>query len=112
MVGEEISKLCEPSAIRRQRDGGIFLELAASSAASAMLIYTAPQIVERINTYLGYKAINDIKFSHKTLKPHSKGKPAPKQKTPKEVDFPALHNFENEALKLALEKLGSSIEND
>jgi hypothetical protein len=57
MVGEEIANLCEPLAVKHRKDGGVVLELSASSSASAMLVYLVPQVIERINVIWASKLL-------------------------------------------------------
>lgn len=60
IVGEELAALASPLKVRFDRpaerlDG--VLELACDSGAALELQHRAPQVIERVNTWLGYPAI-------------------------------------------------------
>lgn len=79
IVGEGFAKLCAPEKITfpyGKRSGGKLFIKTTSSFAPQFLFYE-PQIVERINTYFGYKAVERLSIQHGFV-----------SKTPKEDDLP------------------------
>ena len=64
IVGDDLAGLCRPEKLSfpvGQRDGGT-LRVRADGGASLELQHLAPQIVERINGFLGYHAVAHLKL--------------------------------------------------
>lgn len=65
IVGEELAALARPLKVRfdhpAERRQGV-LELACDGPAALELQHRAPQLIERVNAYLGYPAIARLRF--------------------------------------------------
>ncbi len=64
-VGAELAALCEPVKLRRERRGAErvgALEVACLSWAALELQHRAPQMIERINTFLGVPAVHRLRI--------------------------------------------------
>ena len=83
----------------------------ASSAAAAMLTHKAPLIVQRVNRFFGYEAVNRIEANHGPLpKPAAMPAPAaPDPAVPVEIaeQTAAVHS---EDVRDALRKLGARLQ--
>src|SRR5690606_27153842 len=75
IVGEELAALARPLKVRfdrpAERLGGV-LELACDGGAALELQHRAPQLIERVNAWLGYPAIARLR-----LRQVERGKPGP-----------------------------------
>ena len=81
IVGGDLAGLCRPEKISfpvGKRDGGT-LRIRADGGAALELQHLAPQIVERINGFLGYHAIARLKLVNG---PVTAGRTAPVEKPP------------------------------
>ena len=66
IVGAEVAENCQPERLafpRGKRSDGV-LHIRTSSAYALELQHIAPQVVERINVFLGYAAISRLKLIH------------------------------------------------
>jgi len=116
IVGENMARHTQPEKIVFSRDGvtGGTLHLKTDSGAYAtQLQHQEPQIIERINTFFGYKAVVRIKLIQGPL-PHLKDDPlgkAPRPLSPTEAKdlAQAVAMVDDPEIKEALERLGSSI---
>lgn len=61
IVGENLAGQTLPEKLSRGRDGGT-LTLRVSGAAALELTYLTPQLIERINTYFGFRAVARLHF--------------------------------------------------
>ena len=115
VVGPELSDVCQVIKIsfnagRRQQG---CLHLQTSSTMAAALTYSQATIIDRVNQYYGYQAIDRIRVFHKPL-----STPAPiKSKDLVTVRAPLpdawqglLQDFTDDSLKQALENLASSLQ--
>ena len=91
---------------------GATLELLVDGARALDVQYKARQIVERINSYFGYRAIADMRIIQaqaEQLGPHGAARPTPRQvvATRKHASGPApdLMKVGDDALRGALERL-------
>ena len=89
------------------------LRLRVDSGSFALEIqHFEPQLIERINTYFGYRAVGSVKTIQGPL-PKRKEMSAPEPKTlnaaQENVLNQELSNVEDEDIREALEKLGRSI---
>lgn len=116
IVGARLTRLCRPVKIMRQggrqsgrapAEGGV-LVVGARSGAAMELSHAAPQIVERVNAFYGYRAVDRIRIDQ-TLAPSAP--PAPPPPPPPEAPPPlkaplkALDSIDDPALRAALERL-------
>lgn len=96
----------------RGKNSGATLSLAASSSQAFQLQHSTTQILERINQFFGYKAVEKINFIHQTSKPNVKKK----SKEIKKVSPEKIQKLENNLsfvkdsdMKKALVALGKSV---
>ena len=116
IVGNDMARHTQPEKIVFSRDGvsGGTLHLRCASGALATEIqHLEPQILERINTFFGYKAVVRLKLVQGPL-PKSKGEPeakAPRPLSATEAKNLAgtVANVDDDELRQALERLGQSI---
>lgn len=82
IVGPELAARCTPLALRQPAGGrgGAVLELAAGASAALELQHTAPQLIERVNTHLGFRAVARLRLLRRAAVPS----PAPLE--PAEAD--------------------------
>lgn len=111
MVGPALAQQCSPHKIKPAGGGLFTLELAASSAAAAMLQYLVPDILEKINTYMGRRCISKITFCH--MHATKRAAPAARQmasnpKTNKELE-PLTDSLDDGPLKNALAQLAKHL---
>jgi hypothetical protein len=87
------------------------LEIAASSADCAVLVYQKDVILQRINQIFGDSWIHDIKFKHAEIAKPAKPPRRIKTLTEGEKNHLSriLETVDDPALKERLEKLGQSI---
>ena len=87
------------------------LDIAASSADCAVLVYQKDVILQRINQIFGDRWVSDIKFKH--VEPRTKTKPPKRTKNLTEGEknhlSQLLETVDDPELKERLEKLGQSI---
>jgi hypothetical protein len=116
IVGNDMARHTQPEKIVFSRDGvsGGTLHLRCDSGAQATEIqHLEPQILERINTFFGYKAVIRVRLIQGPL-PQSKGqRPSrpPRPLSPEEAQKLAgtVANVDDDELRQALERLGQSI---
>lgn len=75
IVGAELANKCLPIAMNfpRGKNTHAVLHLATHSAFALELSHQSPVIIERINAFLGFSAIADLRFDHTMLaRPESK----------------------------------------
>jgi len=116
IVGENMARHTQPEKIVFSRDGvtGGTLHLKTDSGAFAtQLQHQEPQIIERINTFFGYRAVVRIQLIQGPL-PQSKADPLgapPKPLTETEAEDLAhtVALVDDPEIKEALERLGTSI---
>mgnify|MGYP000495124281 CR=1 FL=1 len=116
IVGDDMARHTQPEKIVFSRDGvsGGTVHLRCDSGAFATeMQHLEPQILERINTFFGYKAVVRIKLIQGPL-PRAKRGPA--VKTPRPLNATetknlagTVANVDDEELRQALERLGQSI---
>jgi hypothetical protein len=115
IAGSILAKHTFPEKIiypRNQRGNGT-LHLRIDSPALALeLQHLEPQLLEKINTHFGYKAVSYINIIQGTL-PNNNNSPVTKKKTitPEQKNALAncLHLIEDPDLKKALQALGTEI---
>jgi len=123
IVGSEIAKITVPSDLKFSKSKKIsntaILYISTDSASAVELSYKTIFLMEKLNAFLGYQAITDIKIIHNSealLKHQEKQKKNKKCHKRHEItaeDATRIQektsNIEDDALKEALEKLGQAI---
>jgi hypothetical protein len=86
IVGERYAKVSSPESIRfpTGRKAGGVLTLLVDGAHAPLIQHLTPMIVERVNRFFGYAAINRIVFRQ--------GKPAAGRPRPKRPELPVVPN--------------------
>jgi hypothetical protein len=111
IAGPRFAKFSRPVKITGGRDGRT-LYIQAPGAAAALIMASSGQIIDRLNTFLGYGHISRIKVIQGPANPNAKSSlpanSAPRGLTPSEDRslHSALSSVKDPALKEALEKLG------
>jgi hypothetical protein len=114
VVGEEIARHAAPLKLafpRGQRREGT-LTLRTTGAFATELQHMAPQLLERINGYLGYGAIARLKIEQGRLPPRARTRaPQPTPLAPGEESqlAGALQPIGDDNLRRALEALGRAV---
>ena len=111
IVGERYAKVSSPESIRfpSGRRGGGALTLLVEGAHAPLIQHLAPIIIERVNRFFGYEAINRVVF--KQGRPAAVA-PAPKRPdlrpVPKEIGE-GIREIADPELRACLESLASQI---
>ena len=116
IVGDDMARHTVPEKIVFSRDGatGGTLHLKTDSGAFAMeLQHNEPQVIERINTFFGYRAVVRIKLIQGPL-PRNRGvqrakPPQPLSKTETQAISDKVATVDDPELQKALERLGQNI---
>lgn len=109
IAGTRFAKFSRPVKITGGREGRT-LHIQAPGAAAALIMAGSGQILDRLNTFLGYGHISRIKVSQSAMKlaaPHAP-KPEPRGLSPSKARAlqSGLSNVKDPALKQALDRLG------
>lgn len=111
IVGETLSGVSEPERIRWPRGAadktGGTLVIRAAPGRGLELQHESPLIMERINRFLGFGAIDTIKILQAATWPQKLPKAPPKPQ--KRLCQQELAAIEDGGLKAALERLGSGV---
>jgi len=112
IVGPELAALSRPEQLifpGNGREGGT-LHLVAESAAALEMQHDEPRLVERINTYFGYRAVARLKLRQGPVAPPPDHQPAV-EPTPAEIAAAeaATAAVGDEAVRGALRRLGQSL---
>lgn len=115
IIGEEKATACQPEKLifpRGQRNNGT-LHLRVTSTMALELQHDSPQLIDRINGYFGYAAVESIRLIQTPLKQAKiQAKPRP-HRTPKSGEIRALENrlegIEDAELRETLQRLGTAI---
>jgi hypothetical protein len=114
VVGEEIARQSAPLKLafpRGERRGGT-LTLRVIGAFAIELQHLAPQLIERINNYLGYAAVTRLKLEQGRLPPRRKPGlllPAPLVPMEETALATALTGIGDTGLRDALDALGRAV---
>ena len=111
IVGERYARVSSPESIRfpTGRKGGGALTLLVDGAHAPLLQHLAPIIIERVNRFFGYDAVNRVIFKQ--------GRQAPPAQRPKRPDLrpvpkelgAGLREIADPELRACLESLASQI---
>jgi hypothetical protein len=115
IIGRDLAARCVPDRIVGARDGSgetvLRLRVAGGSLATELL-HLAPQLIERVNTFFGYRAVTQIGITQGQIDPPPAG---PERKSPNLDAAGArelaatLEDVGDTTLKAALERLGRRI---
>ena len=81
IMNQELAQCCYPERLifpRGKRDGGVLI-VAVDSSSSLLIQHSTELLINWINSYFGYQAVNAIKLNH-TLIPKPKVEQKPKAK--------------------------------
>lgn len=114
IAGEEMARLALPEKVtftQGQRTGGT-LHLSVTSSGALMIQYAQDLILEKINTFFGYKALGKLRMTHGFVPPRlvvssPPGKPLSPEKQVLLEGY--LSTVPDPELKELLQKLGSAI---
>lgn len=119
IVGDRLAKVCRPQKMTKGRGGAPgTLELRVIGAAALLIQHQSADIIERVNLFLGSKAVDKIRIQQGPLKPlpeaSSKPRPAGLRRLPPlsagtEAELQAALEPVPDALKAALQKLGRAV---
>lgn len=116
VVGAALASECQPTKLafpRGKREGGT-LHLIVAGGAALEIQHIAPQLVERINSHLGYRAVGQLKLVQGRL-PRPRGEKArrPAHRRRRSPDgagaSPALGGIDDPALRDSLLRLARAI---
>ena len=115
IVGDAIAKHSQPDRIsypNRERTGGLLHLRVDNSAMATQLQHLEPQLVERINSHFGYRAVARLRYIHGPLPTQTARarKPLPPL-TPEQARAlsETLGTVEDPELRAALERLGQAM---
>ncbi len=112
IVGNLLAGTTAPEKIALRRDGPGVLHLRAASGASALEIqHLEPQIVERVNTYYGYRAISRLRIIQGPLprkRLSAKVLPSPTPHDATSIEN-LIEGVDDEELKERLRSLGRAV---
>jgi len=115
IVGDTIATHCVPQKINfgRTKSHGAILSIQATSGATLWLQHSEYWLIEKINSYFGYKAIERLKIIHGLLPapkiPDNSPPPSFPLKAEQEKMLRNLkESFSDEELVMALQNLGRS----
>ena len=113
IVGDEYYKNSVSEKLRIQKGGGV-LTIATDGATSTEMEYIKTDIIQKINDYYGYRAVNRIRFRNSFIQDEIKEKKVKKEniKNKNSINEKAdifLSEVEESELKEAINSLGKSI---
>jgi hypothetical protein len=111
IVGERYAKVSSPESIRfpAGKRGGGALTLLVEGAHAPLIQHLAPMIIERVNRFFGYSAINRIIFRQgKAPAPAAKPERPQLRPVPKEIGE-GLREIADPELRTCLESLAAQI---
>jgi len=113
VVGSALAAQTMPLSVRfprGERTGGVLEIKVANSAFSTQLQHLSPLVIERINGYFGWRAVDRIKLRHGPLPALDKRRRRTNPETEGETrTFSVLERIDDPALKAALQRLGSHL---
>ncbi len=114
IVGRPLCDHCRPFRVvfpRGERIGGT-LHLTVAGAFAPEVEHLAPQIIERINGYFGYGAVERLQLHHGRIEPRARPQDRPGDDTPAPAPdaevAAAIDHIEDEALRAALVRLAGA----
>lgn len=78
IAGEAVARICRPVRVRygSNRSLGAVLIVEAEGGRAPEIAHQGPRIVERVNQFYGYRAINRIKIEHAAMRAKGFAEPA------------------------------------
>jgi hypothetical protein len=109
IVGPEWAKQTCPQKLNfnaHSRRSGI-LHILVTPGASVLIQHIEPMIIDRVNTYFGFEAVNRLKLIHGFVASRHEGM----SKSAKQIQapLPEIPDIADPDLKLALQQLGQSL---
>lgn len=94
-----------------KRTGGVLHLRVPNGALATALMHLKPQIMERINGYYGYSAIEDVRIHQRPLppRPSRPAEPPPLDEDERQALEVKLKDIDNPKLKAALSGLGEAM---
>jgi len=121
IVGSHLASQTEPEKLSFARGTRVdgTLQIRVSGAWATELQHLAPQVIERVNSYFGYRAVDRLAILQAPLSQTAEAEPPPQGersgKRWREEAQPALDsgasNVENAELRRALISLGAAVKN-
>jgi hypothetical protein len=112
IVGPTLAAVSLPEKLATPANGGGVLTVRVAGAAATEFQHLAPQILDRINTYLGFGAVVRMKFIQAPL-PGPRRRPAPRPIVPsperRKAVATAVESVTDPALHDALVRFGEAI---
>jgi len=122
IVGEALAARTEPVKLSRPRNGaGAVLELKVDGPAAALIQHQAPDILARVNLFLGQDAVARLRIvqgavKRESLTPGAAAQAQARRRRARPLDAAAEAELEaglaavpNEGLKIALRRLGREV---
>ncbi len=119
IVGERLARVCRPQKMTKGRGGNPgTLELRVVGAAALLVQHQSEDIIERVNLFLGTRAVDKLRIQQGPVKPladaGAKPRPAGRRALPPlpasaEVELQASLEPVPDALKNAFQKLGRAV---
>ena len=116
IVGPKHARVCSPEAIRfppGEKAEGI-LDLVVIPAHAPLITQLAPEIIERVNRFFGYRAVARVKLRHGAVTPPADGRPAKPPPSLKPIPLElgdSLRDIGDPELRTVLESLARSLSN-
>jgi hypothetical protein len=112
IVGSVLAAHTVPMGIqfpRGERVGGQLTIKVSSSAFATQLQHLSPLVIDKVNGYFGWKAVDRLRLRHGPL-PRLEQAPRPARAKPRTIQPPpALDQIEDDELRAALAKLAASL---
>jgi len=117
IVGQEIARRTEPVKLTRPRTGGpAALEIRVAGPAAALIQHQGPQIIARVNLFLGAGAVDKLRIVQGPLRIAAKSEPLPVRRRAAPLDAAqeaelaqGLAAAPDGPLKAALTELGRNV---
>lgn len=116
VAGPRYAALTQPESLRWPRDQafGAILTVRVDGPAAVFLQHESDQFISRVNAFLGYAAVSDLRIVQKPLTREPEA-PAPEMELPPAAEKSirqAVSNIDSDDLRSALEQLGRAVATD
>ena len=112
LLGKDISNCCYPKSIKmKKRDSNGTLILQVKRGDEIQIEYSKKEIIDKINSYFGYKLIDEIKLQSFSDKNQKKKKSDVIEKFSDKFQE-KINEIKNESIKNSLSQLLKAIKND
>jgi hypothetical protein len=116
VAGPRYATLTQPESIRWPRDqaSGAILTVRVDGPAAVFLQHETEQFISRVNAFLGYAAVSDLRIVQKPLgkEPTTLGPPMELPPATQKSIRQAVSDVESDDLRAALEQLGRAVATD